>query len=37
MKCAFNIASFPKTAPGKPAEIIIDEDINFMAKLKINL
>ena len=34
MKCAFNIASFPKTVP---AEIIIDEDINFMAKLKINL
>lgn len=30
MKCAYNIASFPKTVPGKPAEIIIDERINFM-------
>ena len=31
MKCAYNIASFPNTVPGKPAEIIIDERINFMA------
>lgn len=32
MKCAFNIAGFPNTVPGKPTESIFDEGINFMAK-----